>query len=129
MVDDDDAVGQRHRFGDIMGDQNSRECLLLPDAFQQMLHLDAGQRIERAERLVECQNVGVGDKRAGKGHALALAAGQNGGPFFSPVGKADLVENGERLFAGFRALGYDRSGRPRHFSRSWPRAEGAVPET
>lgn len=74
MVDDDDAIGQCHGFRDIMGDQHGGKCLLQPDALEQLLHFDAGERIERAERFVQCQNIGMGDKRPGEGHALALAA-------------------------------------------------------
>ena len=53
-----DAVGQRHRLGHIMRDEQRRETLLPPDPLDQPLHGDAGQRVERAERLVEGQESG-----------------------------------------------------------------------
>ena len=74
VIDDDDAVGQRHGFGDVMGDQHGGECLLQPDAFEQLLHLDAGEGIEGAERFVEGEDIGMGDEGAGERDALALAA-------------------------------------------------------
>ena len=46
---------------------------LLP-ALQLGAHLDAQERIERGQRLVEEQHLGLGDERAGQRHALLLAA-------------------------------------------------------
>ena len=51
-----------------------------PDARKQLVHLGAGQRIERAERLVEEQHAGPAHQRARQRHALLLAAGEDGRP-------------------------------------------------
>ncbi len=40
------------------------------------MHADAGQGVERPERLVGQQELGAADDGAGQGHALLLAAGQ-----------------------------------------------------
>ncbi|MNW02478.1 hypothetical protein D3C71_1982720 [compost metagenome] len=74
FIDDDDAVGKRHGLGHIVGDKYGGKVLLLPDALQELLHLDARQGVERAERLVECQDERVSDQGTGKRHALLLSA-------------------------------------------------------
>ena len=57
-----------------MGHENRGEHLLAPDLFQQLLHLQPGQRVEGAQRLVQQEQPGMGDEGAGERHALALAA-------------------------------------------------------
>ena len=57
---------------------------------EQAVHLDPGQRVERAERLVEQQHAGPADQGAGQRHALALAAGQHRRPVVGAVGEADI---------------------------------------
>ena len=47
---------------------------------EQPLHRDPGQRIERAERLVEREEARMADQRARQRHALLLAAGQHRRP-------------------------------------------------
>ena len=49
---------------------------VLPDAQQLDLHQVAGLRVERRERLVHQQHVGIGGERAGEADALLHAAGQ-----------------------------------------------------
>src|SRR3954447_10460464 len=53
VLDHEDAVGERHRLRDVVGDEHGREPLQQPNALQEGLHVDAGQRVEGAERLVE----------------------------------------------------------------------------
>ena len=55
VFDQQHAVGQRHRLGDVVRHQQRGEALFAPHPFDQALHLDARQRVERAERLVEQQ--------------------------------------------------------------------------
>ncbi len=73
------------------------EAVLAPDAFGELMHLDTRQGVERAIRLVQQKNAGSRNKRAGKRHALALAAGENRRPIALPAFKADI---GERLLGG-----------------------------
>ncbi len=47
---------------------------LQPELFDQALGLDARERVERAERLVEEHHARVVNERAREGHALALAS-------------------------------------------------------
>ncbi len=53
-------------------------CGTLPEPQQLEVEAFAAQRIERAERLVEQQHLGLERERPGEGHALAGAAGQLG---------------------------------------------------
>ena len=53
---------------------------------------DPGERVERAERLVEQQQVGLADQRAGQRDALALAAGELARPRRVAAVEADLGE-------------------------------------
>ena len=92
VAEHDDAVGKRHRLGDVVGDEHGGEAVLPPDALQKLVHLGAGQRVERAEGLVEEQHARPADQRARKRHALALAAGEDGGPIVGAVGEADIGE-------------------------------------
>ncbi len=50
--------------------------VLLPQIEQQLVHLVAGDRVQRAERFVHQQQLGVVDKRAADRDTLAHAAGQ-----------------------------------------------------
>ena len=74
VFDDQHAVGQRHGLGDVMGHQDRGKALIMPDTFEQPLHRDPRQRIERAERLVEGKNARLADQRARQRHALLLSA-------------------------------------------------------
>ena len=57
-----------------------------------VLQLGAGQRVERRQRLVEQQDVGIDGERAGDRDALAHAAGQLGRPAVGGVAEADHVD-------------------------------------
>src|SRR3954470_3107126 len=63
-LDDENAVGERHRFRNVVGDEHGREPLPQPHALQKRLHVDAGQRIEGAERFVEREQLRAADQRA-----------------------------------------------------------------
>ncbi len=59
-----------------MGDEQHRGAGLPADAQQQIIHLQPGQLVERAERLVHQQQVRLMDERAAQRDALLHAAGQ-----------------------------------------------------
>ncbi len=77
--DQQDAVGQQDRLVDVMGDHEDGLVGAAPDLQQLVLDGAAGQRVQRAERLVQEQQLGVVGKGAGDGHALAHAARQLAG--------------------------------------------------
>ena len=76
LVEDEHPVGQRERLVDVVGDEQDRRLVALPELGDEGVHLDPGQRVQRAERLVEQQQVGLADQGAGQRHALRLPAGQ-----------------------------------------------------
>ena len=84
------------------------------DVEQQVLHLEPGERIEGAERLVEQQHAGVAGEGAGEGGALGHAAGDLAG---AVVGRAGRGRRGRAARRGGRgaALAYSVGpcGRPR----------------
>ncbi|MCY1555272.1 hypothetical protein D9M68_919140 [compost metagenome] len=59
-----------------MGDEEGGEALFQPHPLDQRLHGDAGQRIERTQRLIEREKTRLADQRAGQSRSLPLAAGQ-----------------------------------------------------
>ena len=61
-----------------------------PQLDRPAVHLDPGQRVQRAERLVEQQQVGLADQRPGQRDPLGLAAGQRQRPGVALLGEADL---------------------------------------
>ena len=71
-----DPVGHRHGFGLIVRDVDHGDADLAVDALDLDLHLLAQVLVERAERLVEQQHVGIEHEAARQRHALLLAAGQ-----------------------------------------------------
>ena len=90
VLDQDHPVGQGHRLLHVVRHQQRGEAVLLPQAFDQAVHLDAGQRVQRTQWLVQQQQPGLVHQRTGQGHALALAAGQACRPFVFALGQADI---------------------------------------
>jgi serine O-acetyltransferase len=76
VVNQHDPVPKRDGFRDVVSDQNRGEAIRQPNLLEQTLHLDARQRIECAQRLIERQNARGADERARKRDALLLAARQ-----------------------------------------------------
>jgi len=102
VFDQDHAVGQGHGLLHVMGHQKRGEAAGLPQAFDQAVHLDAGQRIERAQGFVEQQQARVVHQGTRQGHALALAARQACRPFAQPVTQA---HTGQHVGGSAAALG------------------------
>ena len=59
-----------------MGDEQDGDRDGLPDFQDQLLQDGAGERVDRAERLVHQQHVGLADQRARDADALLHAAGE-----------------------------------------------------
>lgn len=66
---------------------------------QQPVHADAGQGVQRAERLVRQEQFRVAHQGAGQGGTLLFAAGQLVGPGTLPALQADLGEGPYSAFA------------------------------
>ena len=80
------------RLLDVVGDQQYGAAASLPQLGHQALRLDPGERVERAERLVEQQQIGLAHQGAGQRGALGLAAGQRLGPRVRAMREPDLVQ-------------------------------------
>src|SRR5262245_23926199 len=72
----DHAGAEKHRLGDAVGDEDDGLLRLLPDAQQLKVHLLARERVERAERLVHQDELGIVNERARDRRALLHAAGE-----------------------------------------------------
>ena len=76
-----------------MGDVEEGDAELALEALELDLHLLSELEVESPERLVEEQDLGPVDQRAGDGDALLLAAGELGGPTVLEGGELHEGEN------------------------------------
>ena len=86
----DDPAGHEDGLVDVVGDEHHRLLRLFPDAQQQLLHQHARLVVERAERLVEQQDLGVVGQRAGDRHPLLHAARELLGKMILETAQPDL---------------------------------------
>ncbi len=93
VLDEHHAVGQGHGLLHVVRDQQRGEAVPLPQPFDEALHLDAGERVQGAQRLVQQQQARLVDQRPGQGHTLALASGQARRPLAGTVRQAHLGEH------------------------------------
>ena len=70
----DDLLGDVHRLLLVVGDEDRRHVHLVVEAPQPDAQILAHPGVERAERLVEQQHLGLDGERPRQRHALALAA-------------------------------------------------------
>ena len=96
---DVDLVGQVDRLLDVVGDEHHGLLEVAPELHQPFLHLQLGLRIERAERLVEQDHVGVEQQRAQQRRALAHAARQRVGIEMLEAGEAVFLQQRQRALA------------------------------
>ena len=96
-----DAIAEEHGLVEVVGDEDDGLLQLLLQFEQLLLHLATDKRVERAERLIHEQDVGVGRERPGDAHALLHPAGQFGGEL---LGLALETHQGEDLFGLLQPL-------------------------
>ena len=72
----DDLVGERDRLLQVVGDEHDGGAGARPQLQQLVLHQRPGLHVERRERLVHQQDLGVVDEGRGERDALAHAAGE-----------------------------------------------------
>ena len=70
----DNAVAQRQGLAEVMGHEQDRLLLAIPDPQQHVMHVDLGVGIERAERLVHQQYLRLHDQRSHQRRTLTHAA-------------------------------------------------------
>ena len=73
-VEEDDAVGEIEGFVEVVGDEEDGLAEALKQGAHHLLHLEAGEGIERAEGLVHEEDGRVGGEGTGQACTLALAA-------------------------------------------------------
>ena len=76
LVQDDDLVGDLERLLLVVGDEQAGDVDLVVQPAEPAAQLVAHPGVERPERLVEQQHLGLDGERPGQRHALALAAGE-----------------------------------------------------
>lgn len=74
VLNQDYPVGQGDSLFDIMGNQQCCELLLLPNPFNQSLHLNPGERVQCPERFIQQQKTGFTGESPGQGDPLPLSS-------------------------------------------------------
>ena len=97
-----DAVAEAHRFAHVVRHEDDGLAGRRPQRFELVVQAVAGHRVERAERLVHQQHVGVLRERAGERGALAHAARELVRP---ALGEVAEVHHLEQLLRARPALG------------------------
>ena len=87
-----DRVAEVDGLVDVVRDEDDRAPVLLPDLGQEPLRARPGEGVERAERLVHEQHVGVVGERAGDGDALLHPARELARVGAGELGEAHLLE-------------------------------------
>jgi hypothetical protein len=113
VVHDHDAVGHRQRLLLVVRDHDRRHAELLLQAADLAAQADAFERVERRQRLVEQQQLGLRGQRTRERDALLLAAGQLTRVLVPRAGEADQLQQlgdprldlGRRPFAVHQPVG------------------------
>ena len=87
-----DGVGEIDRLAQVVRHQHAGEALLQPQRLHDAPQLLAREGVERAERLVEHQQLGLVDQRAAEVRALLHAARELPGILVGEVGEADRLQ-------------------------------------
>ncbi len=115
LVDERDAVAEVESFIEVVGDEEDGFLEAREKTAEHVLHLGAGEGIERAEGFVHQENCGFGGEGAGKADTLALPAGELMGMARGKVGRVEadggkqFVSAGDALGAG-AAFGFKNDG-------------------
>src|SRR5262245_57741463 len=91
-VENGDLISHLHRLFLIVSDEERRDAQLPQQSPDLAAQAGARLRIERAERFVEEQQIGLVSQRAGDGHALLLAAGNLRREFVALISQPDQVQ-------------------------------------
>jgi hypothetical protein len=71
-LNQDDAVRQAYGLGNVMSYEHCGKTAASPNVFDQLLHFDAGERVQGAKRFVQKQQIRVMNKSASQRHPLSL---------------------------------------------------------
>src|SRR5262245_53438050 len=101
--EDGNAIAERDRLDDIVGDENNAAPGALPEPQQLVLENEPGLGVERAKRLIHQNDVNaVVNERAHNGNALAHSAGKLVRIQFFESLQPDAIEISKRAGAPFR---------------------------
>jgi hypothetical protein len=92
----DHPVGEEHRLGDAVRDEQHRLAALVPDPQELEVHRLARHRVERAERFVHQEQRRLVDERAADADALLHAARELAGVLALEAGEPDEPQVGTR---------------------------------
>jgi hypothetical protein len=98
-LDQQNPISQHYRFMHIVRHQQRGETMFAPKPFDELVHFDARQRIERAERFVEQKQLGPMHECAGERDALPLPTRELRGPVMRAAGQAHFAQGRVRLVA------------------------------
>jgi hypothetical protein len=87
-----------------VGDQQHRGAVPVVELAQQVVHLDPGERVEGAERLVGEQQGGLAHERSGQRDPLLLPTGQLVGPGAFAAREPDLGQRRPAALPGGRPV-------------------------
>lgn len=104
-VDDGHLTGERQGVDPVVGHQQGGARGLGEHLAEHAAHGRCGLGVERRERLVEQEHVGVRRECAGEGDALGLSAGQCARPPIGEVGRVDGLEPSARESLGLGSSG------------------------
>jgi hypothetical protein len=96
------AGAELERLLEIMRNEQDGLAERALKAQQLVLHLGADERVQRAERFVHDENVGVGSERSCKAYALAHPAAEFMRQVISPAREANDVQHFLRTLAPLR---------------------------
>ena len=95
------AVGEEQGLVDVVGDEQDRRLVPVPEALDENVHPDPGECVEGAERLVEQEQVGRADECPRQRDPLGLTAREGLRPVPSVILESHLGQCGQ---AGQRRL-------------------------
>src|SRR6202041_3247808 len=74
LAHEHNMIGEIKSLIEIVGDKQDGLLQIRQQAKKHVLHLSAGERVERPERLIHQKNTRVGCQRTGEAHTLPLSA-------------------------------------------------------
>ena len=118
LVDHHDLVGDLHRLLLVVGHEDRGHVHLVVEPAQPLAQLLADLRVQRTERLVEQQHLGLHRERPGQRHPLPLPTRELGR---QPVAELREVDELEQLVdPAPRSRPWAACGSPARTRRSWP---------
>ena len=128
FAEHDDTGSEKHRLLDVVGHENGGEAFPAPEGHQLLLQRQTRQRIELAERLIEQQQGGIVDERAGERGALRHAARELMRIGLGEVAQVRQGRARNRRDVALASTRRARRARSRHCSRPSPTETASDPE-